>query len=152
MQSWSKHQTINVDFQLQTTLNEILSIKDSLMSIESNSIRVSIIDIRPAENFDNDGVTRSYNFVLIGDETGTTFLVVLDLAPEVLKTEYTYDITKIRRKNFNETYILSTTIDTHISLSKSTINPNIDDISKIMNIDLVDVKTIITAVMEFEQQ
>ncbi|CAF4024066.1 unnamed protein product [Adineta steineri] len=55
------------------------------MSIELNSIKVSIIDIRPLENFDNQGTIRTYTFVFIEDETGITYLVVIDLPPKTLK-------------------------------------------------------------------
>jgi hypothetical protein len=127
MQSWSKYQSINVDFHIQTPLNETLFIRDSLMTTDLNSIKVSVIGIRPSESFESQGITRTYTFVLIGDETGTTYLVAIDLPREALKEEYTYDITKVRRKSFNGTSILSTSIDTHISLSNSVSQLNYID-------------------------
>jgi hypothetical protein len=117
-QAWSKkYQTINLNFQLPTLPNDILFIKDALMSVELNSIRVSVLHIRPPENFNSQGVERTATFVLIGDQTGTTYLVGMDLPVDILNVQQVYDITKVRKKTFNGSSILSTTIDTRISLS-----------------------------------
>jgi hypothetical protein len=118
MQGWSKFQTTNLNFILETPSNEILFIRDALMSTELNTIRVTILDIRASESFEKQGVTRTSTFVLIGDQTGTTYLTTTDLPMDILKIENTFDITKVRKKSFNGSYILSTTIDTRISLSK----------------------------------
>jgi hypothetical protein len=117
MQGWSKFQTTNLNFILETPSNEILFIRDALMSTELNTIRVTILDIRASDSFEKQGVTRTSTFVLIGDQTGTTYLTTTDLPTDILKIENTFDITKVRKKNFNGSYILSTTIDTRISLS-----------------------------------
>jgi hypothetical protein len=87
------------------------------MSIELNSIRVSVIGIRPSEPFESQCISKTSTFVLIGDETGTTFLATIDLPTDLLKIEQTYDITKVRKKTINGSVILSTSIDTNISLS-----------------------------------
>jgi hypothetical protein len=117
MQVWSKYQTSNVNFQLPTPSNDILSIKDALMSTELNSIRASIIDIRAPEVYNSQGVNRTAIFILIGDETTTTYLLAMDLSPETLKVQETYNITKVRKRIINGSTILCTTIDSHISLS-----------------------------------
>ena len=117
MQSWSKFQTTNLNFQLEKPINQILFIRDALMSLELNTIRVTILDIRASETFQNQGIIRTSTFVLIGDQTGTTYLIAMDLPADILKVENTFDITKLRKKNFNGSNLLSTTIDTRISLS-----------------------------------
>lgn len=117
MQNWSKFQAVNLHFTLQTPSSQITSIKDALTSNELNTIRVSIIDIRPSEQFTKEGITKTSTFILIGDQSGTTYLIGIDLPLETIEVEKTYDITKIRKKNFNSSIFLSTTVDTSISLS-----------------------------------
>ncbi len=89
------------------------------MSGELNSIKVYIINIGPSEEFNNEGITHRTTFILIGDETGTTYLMATDLPPNTLEIEKTYNVTKIRKKMLNGSSILSTTIDTNISSSNS---------------------------------
>ncbi|CAF1331231.1 unnamed protein product [Rotaria sordida] len=139
MQSWSKYQMVNLNFDLQLPSNNILSIKNALMSTELNTIRVCIIDIRPSENFISQGISRTSTFVLIGDQTGTTYLIAIDLPPGILQVEKTYDITKVYKNFFNGSFLLSTTIDTHISSSntvskineKRTITTSISEVGEI---------------------
>ncbi|CAF1287221.1 unnamed protein product [Rotaria sordida] len=148
MQSWSKYQMVNLNFDLQLPSNNILSIKNALMSTELNTIRVSIIDIRPSENFISQGISRTSTFVLIGDQTGTTYLIATDLPSDILQVEKTYDITKVHKKIFNGSFLLSTTIDTHISSSNTTIIPDINDVAETMNINLSEKRTITTSISE----
>ncbi|CAF3773593.1 unnamed protein product [Rotaria sp. Silwood1] len=151
MQSWSKHQSINLSFYLQTPSNNITCITDALASNELTTIRVSVIDIRPSENYTSKGITRTSTFILIGDQTATCYLLVIDLSPGVFEIQKAYDITKIRKKFFNGSYLLTTTIDTHISLSNTTVMPNIDNVTQTMNINLNDRNTITTTINEVGQ-
>ena len=81
-------ETIHLNFALKIPSNEILSISDALMSIELNTIRVSIIDIRASETYSNRRINRTSTFVMIGDNTTTTYLIVTDLTSEMLKVEH----------------------------------------------------------------
>lgn len=119
MQSWSRFQKINLNYQLQTPSHDFISIREALISGQLNSIKVYIINIGPSEEFDNQGVTHTKTFILVGDETGTTYLMITDLSPNTLQVEQSYNITKIRKKILNGSIILSTTIDTNISISNS---------------------------------
>ncbi|CAF1401513.1 unnamed protein product [Rotaria sordida] len=148
MQSWSKHQLMNLNFFLQGSLNNITSIRNALTSNESNTIRISIIDIRPSENFTSQGITRTSTFILVGDETGTCYLLAINLLPTEIEIEKTYDATKIRRKSLNGSYVLSTTVDTSISLSTTSVTPNIHDVEQTLSMNLNDRKTIITTIQE----
>ena len=119
MQSWSKYQTINLNIQLSTTPYDITSIKDALTTPDLTTIRVYIIDIRPQEKYFKNGIERTSTFVLVGDETGTSFLACTDLKSDTIQIQKTYEISKIRKKIFNNLPILTTTIDTSICLSTS---------------------------------
>ena len=123
-QSWANFQKVNPGFIFTTPTNDLLSIQDALMSIEPCSIRIFIIDIRPPENFDRQGVVHTNTFIVIGDESATAYLVTIDLAPGTFLVEHSYDLSQIRRKMFNGMPILSTTINTHIS-SSVTVNKHI---------------------------
>ncbi|CAF4906421.1 unnamed protein product, partial [Rotaria sp. Silwood2] len=114
---WSNFQKVNPSFLFQNPTNDLLSIRDALMSAEPCSIRVYIIDIRSPENFDRDGVIHTNTFVLIGDDSGTSYLVVIDLGTNTFSIEKSYDLTQVRRKMFNGVHILTTTINTYISLA-----------------------------------
>lgn len=116
-QSWSKFEKANPGFLFQTSTNNHMTIRDALMSMEPCSIRVFIIDIRPAQEFQKHTVTHTNTFVVIGDASGTAYLVTTDLTPNTLKIDQTYDLTQVRRKMFNGVPILSTTINSHISPS-----------------------------------
>ncbi|CAF3150186.1 unnamed protein product [Rotaria sp. Silwood2] len=148
MQSWSKHQSINLNFYLQTSSNNITSITDALTSNELTTIRVSVIDIRPSENYTSKGIPRTSTFILIGDQTATCYLLAIDLSPGLFEIQKTYDITKIRKKFFNGSYLLTTTIDTYISSSNTTVMPNIDNVTETMNMNLNDRNTITTTINE----
>ncbi|CAF1217435.1 unnamed protein product [Rotaria sordida] len=128
MQSWSKYQMVNLNFDLQLPSNNILSIKNALMSTELNTIRVSIIDIRPSENFISQGISRTSTFVLIGDQTGTTYLIAIDLPPGILQVEKTYDITKTIIPDIND---VAETMNINLSEKKRTITTSISEVGEI---------------------
>ncbi|CAF5031558.1 unnamed protein product [Rotaria sp. Silwood1] len=147
-QAWSNFQKVNPGFLFQNPKNDLLSIRDALMSAEPCSIRVYIIDIRPAENFDRSGVIHTNTFVLIGDVSGTGYLVVIDLAADTFLIENSYDLTQVRRKMFNGVHILSTTINTHISLAIMPVTANISEVTTTLAFDLTDKKNVISTVEE----
>ncbi|CAM4786543.1 unnamed protein product [Rotaria magnacalcarata] len=148
MQSWSKHQIVNLNFYLQTPVNNITSIKNALQENDLNTIRVSVIDIRPSESYTVQGIPRTSTFVLIGDATTTCYLLVTDLTTGLLELEKSYDISKTRKKFYNDSYVLSTTIDTYISPSNTIVTPNVDDVARTINMNLNDTKTITTTINE----
>ena len=117
MQSWSRGESTNVNFRLVTPTNDVASIQDALMTSDTSTIRASALDVRPSDQFESRDVHRTSTFVLIGDQTITTYLVAVDLPEQSLLCENTYDFTKIRRKDFNGSYILTTTIETSITKS-----------------------------------
>ncbi|CAF4482160.1 unnamed protein product [Rotaria sp. Silwood2] len=147
-QAWSNFQKVNPSFLFQTPTNDLLSIRDALMSAEPCSIRVYIIDIRSPENFDRDGVIHTNTFVLIGDDSGTSYLVVIDLGTNTFSIEKSYDLTQVRRKMFNGVHILTTTINTYISLAMTSVTANISEVTTTLAIDLTDKKNIISTVEE----
>ncbi|CAF3386152.1 unnamed protein product, partial [Rotaria socialis] len=106
------------------------------------------IDIRASENYTAQGIPRTSTFVLIGDETATCYLLATDLSTGLLQVEKSYDITKTRKKFYNDSYVLSTTIDTRISQSNIIVTPNVDDVAKTINMNLNDTKTITTTINE----
>ncbi|CAF3286753.1 unnamed protein product, partial [Rotaria sp. Silwood2] len=79
--SWSKYYSINLNFYLQTSSNNIISIIDALTSNELTTIRVSVIYIRPSENYTSKGIPRTSTFILIEDQTATCYLSAIDLSP-----------------------------------------------------------------------
>jgi hypothetical protein len=116
-QSWANHQKFNLDFSFQVPTNNLLSIRDAINSIEPCNIQVFIIDIRPSQNFNRQDIVHTNTFILIGDETGTSYLVATDLDSNTILIDQSYNLTQVRRKMFNGVPILSTTINTNISPS-----------------------------------
>ena len=54
-------------------------------------------------------------FVLVGDNSGTSYLAAIDLTAKAIQKEKTFDLSHVRRKLFNGVPILITTVDTHIT-------------------------------------
>ncbi|CAM4983238.1 unnamed protein product [Rotaria socialis] len=103
MQSWSKHQIVNLNFYLQTPVNNITSIKNALQGNDLNTIRVSVIDIRPSESYTVQGIPRTSTFVLIGDATTTCYLLIV--------TPNVDDVARTINMNLNDTKTITTTIN-----------------------------------------
>ncbi|CAF3597786.1 unnamed protein product [Rotaria socialis] len=103
MQSWSKHQIVNLNFYLQTPVNNITSIKNALQGNDLNTIRVSVIDIRPSESYTVQGIPRTSTFVLIGDATTTCYLFIV--------TPNVDDVARTINMNLNDTKTITTTIN-----------------------------------------
>ena len=119
MQSWSRFEATNVGFRLAMSLSEVSPIKDALDSSDLANVCASVIEIRSTEEFESRGVRHSSTFVLIGDQSSTTYLVVIDLARDSLLAETCYEFTKVRKRRFNNSFILTTTIDTAIVKSNA---------------------------------
>ncbi|CAF1568734.1 unnamed protein product [Rotaria magnacalcarata] len=148
MQSWSKYQSMNLNYHIATTLNNIVSIKDALIKNDFNNIRASIININVPENYTSQEIMKTSTFILIGDETTTSYLMAIDSLADTLEVEKTFDITQVRKKLFNGSFILTTTINTNISLSDTTITPNLDQVTQTMTLNLSDRKQITTTINE----
>ena len=86
-----------------------MCIQQALTSNDLNSIRCSILRIQPSITCDNQGYSTTSTFILIGDESGTTYLVAINLKQDEIKLEQSYTMTDIRKKNLNGSSILSTT-------------------------------------------
>lgn len=117
MQSYSRFEAINLTYTVQNASNEIISVQQALMSPELNSIRCFVLQIHSSVTYNNHGTSRTSTFILIGDQSGTAYLAATDLKQDKIKPEKSYTITNIRKKVFNGSFILSTTIDTDIQLS-----------------------------------
>ncbi|CAF4499705.1 unnamed protein product, partial [Rotaria magnacalcarata] len=139
---------MNLNYQIATTLNNIVSIKDALIKNDFNNIRASIININVPENYTSQEIMKTSTFILIGDETTTSYLMAIDSLADTLEVEKTFDITQVRKKLFNGSFILTTTINTNISLSDTTITPNLDQVTQTMTLNLSDRKQITTTINE----
>ncbi|CAF3485756.1 unnamed protein product [Rotaria socialis] len=148
MQSWNQFQSANPSFSIDLRNNEVVLLRDALISTETSTIEISIIDIRPTYEYEVQNTTKTTTFVLIGDATCTSYLMINDLKPDTICTEKTYVLTKVRSKKFNGSIILSTTIDTNISISMNEILPDISNIGTTLELDLNDNKTITTRIDE----
>ena len=123
MQSFSRHQPVNLTHPVATS-NEIIDIQQALMSTDSNTIVCFIVQINPTAQYDDNGVQRSLTFILVADQSTSTFIMILDLKPDSIKLENIYQLTKIRKKSINGSTILATTIDTNIELSNTVCSKN----------------------------
>ncbi|CAF3475451.1 unnamed protein product [Rotaria socialis] len=148
MQSWNQFQSANPSFSIDLRNNEVVLLRDALISTETSTIEISIIDIRPTYEYEVQNTTKTTTFVLIGDANCTSYLMINDLKPDTICTEKTYVLTKVRSKKFNGSIILSTTIDTNISISMNEILPDISNIGTTLELDLNDNKTITTRIDE----
>ena len=117
MQTFSRYQTINLQHKTPNLSNETISIQQALTTSDFSSIRCFIIKINPSVTYESQGFSRTSTFVVIADQSTTAYLTVTNLKQDELKPEQSYTITKIRRKMFNGSPVLSTTIDTRIELS-----------------------------------
>lgn len=123
MQSFSRYQVVNLTHPVATS-KEIIDIQQALMSIDSNTIVCFVVQINPTEQYDDNGFQRTLTFVLVADESSSTFVMIIDLKPDSIKLENIYQLTKIRKKSINGSTILATTIDTNIELSNMVCNKN----------------------------
>ncbi|CAF1321666.1 unnamed protein product [Rotaria sordida] len=126
----------------------MLVLRDALMSTETSTIQVSIIDIRPSYQHENQNMTKTATSILIGDTSSTDYLVVIDLKSDTIDMDKTYVTSEVKSKQFNGFTIMCTTIDTNISSSTIDVIPNISDVSTTLAIDLTDHKTITTTIGE----
>ncbi|CAF4998501.1 unnamed protein product, partial [Rotaria magnacalcarata] len=124
MQSWNQFQLVNPSFTMNVPNNDITLLRDVLMSLETKT------------------------FILIGDASGTTFLNIIDLKSDAIFIDKAYILTKMRPKKFNGSTIISTTIDTNISVSTNEIIPNISGVETTLAMDLTDNKIIKVAIDE----
>ncbi|CAF1074476.1 unnamed protein product [Adineta steineri] len=93
-------------------------------------------------------ILHTNTFIIIGDESGTCFFVATDLGTNILAVEQTYNIKQLRRKFFNGMPILTSTINSNITLSNSSVTADLTNINHILNLDLSDKKSIITTIEE----
>ncbi|CAF2110012.1 unnamed protein product [Rotaria magnacalcarata] len=69
-------------------------------------------------------------------------IIINDLKPDTIFIDKAYVLTKVRPKKFNGSTIISTTIDTNISVSTNEIIQNISDVETTLAMDLTDNKII----------
>ncbi|CAF4237819.1 unnamed protein product [Rotaria magnacalcarata] len=148
MQSWNQFQLVNPSFTMNVPNNDITLLRDVLMSLETSTIEISIIEIRPTYEYDFQNTIKTATFILIGDASGTTFLNIIDLKSDAIFIDKAYILTKMRPKKFNGSTIISTTIDTNISVSTNEIIPNISGVETTLAMDLTDNKIIKVAIDE----
>ncbi|CAF1021542.1 unnamed protein product [Rotaria magnacalcarata] len=148
MQSWNQFQLVNPSFTMNVPNNDITLLRDVLMSLETSTIEISIIEIRPTYEYDFQNTITTTTFILIGDASGTTFLNIIDLKSDAIFIDKAYILTKMRPKKFNGSTIISTTIDTNISVSTNEIIPNISGVETTLAMDLTDNKIIKVAIDE----
>ncbi|CAF4051634.1 unnamed protein product, partial [Adineta steineri] len=141
-------QVVNPRFAFDTPADDVLCIRDALTCTELCSVHVFIIDIRPSELFQKQEILHTNTFIIIGDESGTCFFVATDLGTNILAVEQTYNIKQLRRKFFNGMPILTSTINSNITLSNSSVTADLTNINHILNLDLSDKKSIITTIEE----
>ena len=98
-QSFSRFQSINMNYTMPNLPNEIVSIRQALTSNDSNSIGCFIIQIIPSVTYESQGFSRTSTFILIGDQSGTAYLTATNLKEGELKPDQSYTMTNIR-KNF----------------------------------------------------
>ncbi|CAF4362286.1 unnamed protein product, partial [Rotaria magnacalcarata] len=79
MQSWNQFQLVNPSFTMNVPNNDITLLRDVFMSLETSTIEISIIEIRPTYEYDFQNTITTTTFILIGDASGTTFLNIIDL-------------------------------------------------------------------------
>ena len=124
MQAFSRYQPINLNYAVQNSSYDFVSIKQALSSNELISIRCFIIQLNSPMVYETQGSSYTSTFVLIGDESGTAYLCAKNLKEEQIKIEQSFTMTNIRKKTLNGSNILSTTIDTRFELS-DTVNEHI---------------------------
>lgn len=129
MQVWHEFQSVNPSFALAPKKVETISIIEALLSSEFSSIRTAVIDIRSAYEYNSQGNTKTVTFLVIGDESGTAYLMINDFQAVTMEVEKTYLVNKIRAKKINGSSILSTTIDSNIT-ETSNVNTLSIDVSK----------------------
>jgi hypothetical protein len=117
MQSFSRYQSVNLNHPVETLSNDIIDIRQALISSDLNTILGFVLQLNSTSQYDDNGVQRNITFVVIADESTTAFLMIIDLKPDSIKLQHVYQLTKIRKKVINGSTILSTTIDTNIELS-----------------------------------
>jgi hypothetical protein len=117
MQTFSRFQTVNLNHALEIPTNEIAQIRQALSTNDLVTIRCSVLQINPPVQYNDNGLQKTLSFILIGDDSTTTYLMMIDPKPDVVQLEKVYEISKIKKKTINGSMILSTTIDTSIQLS-----------------------------------
>jgi hypothetical protein len=117
MQTFSRYQTVNLNHALEIPTNEIIEIRQALSTNDLVTIRCYVLQINPPVQYNDNDLQRSLSFILIADDSTTTYLMMIDPKPDVVQLEKVYEISKIRKKTINGSMILSTTIDTNIQLS-----------------------------------
>ncbi|CAF2077970.1 unnamed protein product [Rotaria magnacalcarata] len=138
MQSWNQFQLVNPSFTMNVPNNDITLLRDVLMSLETSTIEISIIEIRPTYEYDFQNTITTTTFILIGDASGTTFLNIIDLKSDAIFIDKAYILTKMRPKKFNGSTIIST----------QEIIPNISGVETTLAMDLTDNKIIKVAIDE----
>lgn len=114
MQTFARYQSMNLQHTTPNLSNEMVSIQQTLTTSDLNSIRCFLIKINPSVTYESHEFSKTSTFIVIGDQSDTAYLTATNLKQGELKPEQSYTITNIRRKIFNGSPILSTTIDTHI--------------------------------------
>ncbi|CAF2039630.1 unnamed protein product [Rotaria magnacalcarata] len=86
MQSWNQFQLVNPSFTMNVPNNDITLLRDVFMSLETSTIEISIIEIRPTYEYDFQNTITTTTFILIGDASGDekTTLWASDLVLEQL--------------------------------------------------------------------
>ncbi|CAF3300622.1 unnamed protein product [Rotaria sp. Silwood2] len=116
------------------------SIKDALLSTTPSRIEAVVLDENETITFTQNDKQRRYKIFIIGDNSGTTPLIVYDELIEHLQISESFIFTQIKWKKIHNKIILSTSANSIIDKATNVLIPDLNDMEESMSFKEIDIQ------------
>ncbi|CAF3906717.1 unnamed protein product [Rotaria sordida] len=129
-------------FQRPESVLPISSIKDALLSSMPSRLEAVVLDENELITFIQNDKERQYKIFIIGDNSGTSPLLVYDELIENIQISESFTFTQIKWKKIHNKVILTTSTNTIIEKSANVVIPDLSDMEESMSLKQIDIEEI----------